>query len=74
MSIHCVQYGLLLSHLTLRLRQVKQSSVAPVTGARRRRFLGIVGREPSPTGICSVVAIEDGDRVDDDIFFFEFAR
>lgn len=38
--MHWVQYGRLRSHFTLRLRQVKQSSVAPPAWVRRRRFLG----------------------------------
>lgn len=37
-SRHCEQYGLLLSHLTLRLVQAKQSSEAPPAGARLLRF------------------------------------
>jgi len=32
-SRHCEQYGLLRSHLTFRLAQVKQSSAAPPAGA-----------------------------------------
>jgi hypothetical protein len=37
-SKHCEQYGLLRSHFTFRLAQVKQSSAAPPAGARRLRF------------------------------------
>lgn len=39
-SMHCVQYGRLRSHLTERLRHVKQSSVAPPAAVLRRLFLG----------------------------------
>jgi hypothetical protein len=38
-SKHCEQYGLLRSHFTFRLAQVKQSSAAPPAGALLRRFL-----------------------------------
>lgn len=37
-SKHCEQYGLLRSHLTPRLVQVKQSSAAPPAGARLLRL------------------------------------
>jgi hypothetical protein len=41
--MHWVQYGLRRSHFVFRFRHVKQSSVAPVTGALLLLFLGTVG-------------------------------
>ena len=39
---------------------MKQSSVAPVTGARRRRFLGILGRGPSLIDASSAAVATGG--------------
>jgi hypothetical protein len=39
-STHCPQYGRRRSHFIWRFLHVKQSSVAPVAGARLLRFLG----------------------------------
>ena len=39
-SMHCVQYGLLRSHLTPRFLHAKQSSAAPPVPVLRLRFLG----------------------------------
>ena len=50
MSMHCVQYGRLRSHLTARLEQVKQSSVAPPAAVRRLLFLG--GCAAMGSGCC----------------------
>ena len=42
-SRHCVQYGLLLSQVVCKSWQAKQSSAAPVVGARLLFFRGEVG-------------------------------
>ncbi len=53
-SKHCVQYGLLRSHLVLRFRHVKQSSAAPVAGALLRLFRGTAALETSSAGFSAV--------------------